>query len=333
MHAQDVLADLLETIVSTVEPVFKLAKLEGDAAFAYAPAEAINPSMVLDTVESAYFGFRRRLRDITHSTTCECNACVRIPSLDLKFFIHEGEYVVRRIARSEELTGPDVILVHRLAKGSSGQAIGQPAYAVYTAETMEQMSVDPTILGFISHTESFDDIGEVPVFIQDLAARWQFEQERHRDYITSAEAVLEMEFETTAPPALVWDYLTDPAKRVAWQHGTTGVDRVTEGKHGTGTINHCMHGPDVLIEHIADYRPFSYITARYDQADLFTQMGVTTELKETDGGTRVAMRLERIDDDLWEMIGPASTKNYQASMDTLKGMLDEAAKTVRATSS
>ncbi|HIE22359.1 MAG TPA: DUF2652 domain-containing protein [Acidimicrobiia bacterium] len=273
-------------VVGAVEPVFRLSKLEGDAAFAYAPSETINPSMVLDTVESAYFSFRRRLRDITHSTTCECNACVRILSLDLKFFIHVRDYVVRRIARSEELTGPDVILVHRLAKGSSGQAIGQTAYAVYTAQTMEQMSVNPSVLGFTPHTESFDDLGEVPVSIQDL---------------------------------------TDPAKRVAWQRGTTGVERVTEGSHGTGTVNHCMHGPDVLIEHIADYRPFSYITARYDQAGLFTQMGVTTELEETDGGTRVAMRLERIDDGIWEMIGPASTENYQASIDTLKRMLDQAA--------
>ena len=36
MHAQDVVADLLETIVGAIEPIFTLSKLEGDAAFAYA---------------------------------------------------------------------------------------------------------------------------------------------------------------------------------------------------------------------------------------------------------------------------------------------------------
>lgn len=109
------IADLLETIVKPIEPSFQLAKLEGDATFAYAATESVNPSMMMDTVESAYFAFQKRLRDIAHSTTCECNACIRIPSLDQKFFLHDGEYVIRQIARSEELTGPDVILVHRLA--------------------------------------------------------------------------------------------------------------------------------------------------------------------------------------------------------------------------
>jgi uncharacterized protein YndB with AHSA1/START domain len=324
MHAQDVLADLLETIVGTVEPVFRLAKLEGDAAFAYAPTETISPSMVMDTVESAYFSFRRRLRDVTHSTTCECNACMRIPTLDLKFFVHDGEYVTRRIARSEELTGPDVILLHRLAKGSSGKVIGQPAYAVYTAQTMDRMAVNPSVLGFVPHTESFDDIGEVPVFIQDLAARWMFEQERNRDYITSSQAALEVAFETPASPALVWDHLTDPKKRVVWQHGTTGLVKITEDLHGAGTINHCMHGPDVLIEHISDYRPFAYITARYDQQGLPEKLGVTFELKQIEAGTRVEVRMERMDDELLSQVGDSMRENYETSLANLKSMLDEA---------
>src|SRR3990172_9472652 len=86
MHAQDVVADLLEVIVAGIEPPFRLSKLEGDAAFAYAGRSSLGPSMLLDTVESAYFAFQMRLRDVVHSTTCECNACMRIPALDLKFF-------------------------------------------------------------------------------------------------------------------------------------------------------------------------------------------------------------------------------------------------------
>jgi hypothetical protein len=50
--------------------------------------------MLFETVEATYFAFRRRLRDVVHATTCDCNACVLIPSLDLKFFVHSGSYVV-----------------------------------------------------------------------------------------------------------------------------------------------------------------------------------------------------------------------------------------------
>lgn len=142
-----------------------VAKLEGDAAFAYADRDGLGPSMLLDTVESAHFAFQMRLRDIVHSTTCQCNACIRIPALDLEFFVHDGEYVVKRIARSEELTGSDVIVVHRLAKDSSGAVIGKPAYAVYTKMALEALGLDPAILGFTAHTETFPDIDDVEVYI------------------------------------------------------------------------------------------------------------------------------------------------------------------------
>ena len=34
-HAQDILADLIDTIVGALRPPFQLSKLEGDAAFVY----------------------------------------------------------------------------------------------------------------------------------------------------------------------------------------------------------------------------------------------------------------------------------------------------------
>ena len=326
MHAQDVLADLLETLVDSVEPTFKLSKLEGDAAFAYATSISLNPSMIMDTVETAYFGFRRRLRDVIHSTTCECDACVLIPSLDLKFFIHNGEYVVRMIAGSEELTGPDVILVHRLAKGTSGQVIGKSAFAVYTETVMNKMSVDPGILGFVPHTETFDGIGDVPVFIQDLAARWMSEQERNREYITSDDAIYEVSFDTPAPPAVVWEHITDPEKRIIWQSTTTDITTVTKGRRGKGAINHCAHGDDVIVEHIADWRPFSYITTRSDFEGMADQWAWTQELEKLqDAGTRMTLRLSDPGPEIWDVIGDDVIAGIAAEGEHLRQMLLEAA--------
>jgi hypothetical protein len=322
MHAQDVIADLLEIIVASVEPPFRLSKLEGDAAFAYTYRDDLGPSMLLDTVESAYFAFQMRLRDIVHSTTCECNACMRIPALDLKFFVHDGEYVVRRIARSEELTGPDVILVHRLAKGTSGAVIGKSAYAVYTKMALEALGLDPAILGFTAHNETFSDIGDVEVYIQDLAARWAFEQERNRDCITSAEAVYEVVFETPAAPSVVWDAFTDPAKRLQWQHGVTGIETMTVGRQGLGTVNHCMHGPDVVIEHVADWRPFSYLTLRYDRPGL-ENWAWTYQLDSIDGGTRVSVRISDPGGGMWSQIGVEVSQVIDESVAKLESLLAE----------
>ena len=44
-HAQDVLADLMTTVVGALRPAFRLAKLEGDAAFTYRPADHLIVTM------------------------------------------------------------------------------------------------------------------------------------------------------------------------------------------------------------------------------------------------------------------------------------------------
>ncbi len=72
--------------------------------------------MLLDTIERCYFGFRRRRRDVRQATSCECNACSRIPDLDLKFVVHHGEAILQKVAGRQELLGSDVIVVHRLLK-------------------------------------------------------------------------------------------------------------------------------------------------------------------------------------------------------------------------
>ena len=38
-------------------------------------------SLLQDTIESAYFRFRRRLRDVKQASTCECKACVAMGDL------------------------------------------------------------------------------------------------------------------------------------------------------------------------------------------------------------------------------------------------------------
>jgi len=61
-HAQDILADLMSTVVGGLRPTFRLAKLEGDAAFAYAINERVDAAQLQDAIERCYFLFRRRLR-------------------------------------------------------------------------------------------------------------------------------------------------------------------------------------------------------------------------------------------------------------------------------
>jgi Protein of unknown function (DUF2652) len=89
----------------------------------------VDGSLLLDAIERCYFGFRRRRRDVRQATSCQCNACRRIPDLNLKFVVHHGTILRQRVARHQELLGPDVILVHRLLKNDVIASTGIEAYA------------------------------------------------------------------------------------------------------------------------------------------------------------------------------------------------------------
>ena len=54
---------------------------------------------------------------------CRCNACRNINALDLKFFVHYGEFGIQRLDAHEELIGTDVNLIHRLLKNTVNQMV------------------------------------------------------------------------------------------------------------------------------------------------------------------------------------------------------------------
>ncbi|HEU0237344.1 MAG TPA: DUF2652 domain-containing protein [Candidatus Limnocylindrales bacterium] len=292
-HAQDILADLVDTVVGGLRPTFRLAKLEGDAAFAYSLTESLDGSAVQDTVETTYFAFRRRLRDIGQASQCECDACIRIPDLDLKFVVHHGLVVRQRVAGREELVGRDVILVHRLLKNGVEATTGVRAYSIYTGACVAAMGIDPRAHELAAHEEQ-TDLGTVECWLRDLDAAWLAEQERTRLEVAAADAYDIVATDVPAPPALAWEFVTSPARRPQWGPGINAIVELTgTRRRGAGTTNHCMHGKDAIFEEVLDWRPFEYWTTR-------TTMPVpgAPKLTMTDafiplpgGGTRIETRI------------------------------------------
>jgi hypothetical protein len=180
--------------------------------------------------------------------------------------------------------------------------------------------MDPTILGFVPHIETLDGVGDVEVFIQDLAVRWAYERERNREFVTSAESIYEVSALATAPPAVVWDHLTDPTKRPAWQRNVSEVVTQTHGRLGVGTVNHCMHGPDLILEHVADWRPFDYITLLYTLGDI-VDWRWTIQLDPAEEGTMITMRLTNPGDEVWAAIGEAFIESVNDQATTLASIV------------
>ena len=292
-HAQDILADLIGTVVTTLRPTFRLAKLEGDAAFMAAPEAEIDGSLLLDTIERCYFGFRRRRRDVKQATTCACDACTRIPSLNLKFVAHVGPVVRQQMAGLEELIGRDVIVVHRLLKNTVVDVTEASAYALITDACTTALGLVPAALEMTPHTETYDVVGEIQAWVHDLERRWLEEDERARVRVGPEDAVLQADLPTIAPPPLAWEAITTPGARMGWSLGVTGITTDSDsGRREVGATNHCMHGQDEILEQILDWRPFDYVTMR---STMETSGGPisfnnTLELEPTANGTIVHMR-------------------------------------------
>jgi len=292
-HAQDVLADLLEVVVGGLAPVLRLAKLEGDAVFTYAPEPEVDGSMLLDILENCYFAFRRRIQSIRRATTCPCNACVLIPNLNLKFCVHDGTFVRQRIAGSEELAGRDVILVHRLLKNSVTETLGLHGYGLLTRASVEAMKLDPSALGMREHRENYEHLGEVLGYIHNLERRWTQVQAVHRVFLTREDADMTVDFFFPAAPPLVWEFLTAPDRYQQWAPDIRRREENTAGRRGIGTMTHCVHGQGAHMEEILDWRPFDYFTYLIKDPEMGV-IKVTAEFAPSDGGTqlRYSSRME-----------------------------------------
>ncbi len=329
-HAQDIIADIMDTLLRALRPTFRLAKFEGDAAFVYAVANKVDGSLLQDAIEAAYFGFRKRLRSIKQANSCECQACSHMQSLDVKFVVHYGEFIKQKMAGQEELAGRDVILVHRLLKNDVHKKLGGHAYALYSDACVRAMAIDPAGQGLAEHVETLDGIGETKCWIRDLEQAWSREKETARTLVSRADAFRLIERDFAAPPPLVWEIVTSPAHHTRWQRADSFVEATVKGRRGAGTQNHCMHGKDAIIEDIIDWRPFDYVTL----AALLPIPGAAKILMthafeaRADGGTHWELRFAKPkpkDLAFFEQVWPTVQSNFEAGLEIVRAMLEEQA--------
>ena len=131
------------------------------------------------------------------------------------------------------------------------------------------------------------------MWIHDLDRRWQEEEARTRVIVNEQEAIFRADMRTTAPPQVLWEFVTTPGRRVAWTPGMTGVEVIASGnRRGVGATNHCMHGKNASIEELLDWRPYDYYTLRNTVPMPIGSVSflLTNELEPTLDGTILHMR-------------------------------------------
>jgi len=170
-HAHIALSILLEAIVEKLSACLTISKLEGDAVFCYCEANNIpEGKSLLDLIDNTYLAFRDKAQDLWAHATCDCKACKAIPTLDLKFMVHHGDFIIQQVAGIKDLLGTDVNLIHRLAKNHVAESTGWQGYALFTAQSLERMQTDKQT--FVQQTETYEHLGDVATYVMDMHVRY-----------------------------------------------------------------------------------------------------------------------------------------------------------------
>ncbi|HYM84599.1 MAG TPA: DUF2652 domain-containing protein [Candidatus Dormibacteraeota bacterium] len=164
-----VLGELLQTVIDGLPPHFELVKVEGDAVFGAAAAEALDGlgPRVVAHLREVYRAFASR-RDVLALTASDdkCTACFAVASVDLKMVIHRGLAVRQPIGGSADLVGPAVNVAHRLLKNTVRERIGHRPYLLLSQAAASALG--DAELG-IAHREEYPDVGAIDVRIVGFA--------------------------------------------------------------------------------------------------------------------------------------------------------------------
>ena len=330
-HAHGIIRELTSLVRRELAPPLRFVKLEGDAVFCHADGATFRDGeRFVELVEACYFAFANRLDDIARSTTCRCRACAAVGSLDLKFLAHYGTYIVDEDEGREDLTGPDVILVHRLLKNTVGDGGPASAYALFTDALTTRL---PTEFTLPAHTEFYEGLGEATGFVHDLRPVLAAMREGRSERLTTGDADFEMVAEFPAVPAVVWQYFVDPVERQRWvcrefSEEPDVVTRNTDGRVGVGATSHCNHAPGTWFRQFLAWSPFEHFSCRTVAPGPGPPEGrsalESAELLATPEGTRVTVRTRLVDRgavEALEVLVPAWEAGWRESHDTLRGLI------------
>jgi hypothetical protein len=296
-HAHEILTDLLEVIVGKIKSLLTIAKLEGDAVFAYAlESKVTRGETLLELIESTYAVFHDRITSSRRHTTCQCRACQNMPSLDLKFFIHHGDYIVQDVMGIHELVGSDVNLIHRLLKNHVTENTGWKAYALLTERALEHIGLRPTNMH--KQTEAYEHLGETKTYSYDLKKRYRETVQSRRVVVAPEEAIVTLSKDIPAPVTVLWDWLNDPRKRAQYT-AQKGLEfrpiHLPNGRRGVGAQTHCMHGQNAAMKEVVlDWKPFDYYTVDQAGGPMFGDMICTFRLEPLQKGnvTRLTLHMK-----------------------------------------
>lgn len=117
-HASKIIADLLEKVIDSIQPVMNLNKLMGKSALFYCEENKNQSNEIINIMYKANKAFNEKKSELIFVQACGCEPCIQSKNLKLKIVVHKGIFEINKMRNFEEISGEDVILTHRMLKNN-----------------------------------------------------------------------------------------------------------------------------------------------------------------------------------------------------------------------
>lgn len=220
-HSTHIVNELLQVVADTVLKRFILAEIEGDALLTYAKGRVAREE-IEQICRDAFLNFHYFLKVIERDSVCRCGACLGTSQLSIKFIVHYGYFDEIKIAQLTKLSGPDMIIAHRLLKNN----VPGNEYILATNEYLESDEQASSPLQWTSGQDDYSVIGKVDYQYASLEhLHTQVNSpESNEDLAKLFGLAQSFELNIDAPLPLVHQVLTDNTQKANFVQGLNKVE-------------------------------------------------------------------------------------------------------------
>jgi hypothetical protein len=163
VHAEQIIGELLSTIITTARSPFVFYEIAGDAVTFYVESDE-SPAMareVWEQVDTVFEAFRKREKELfEQNVDMPCDLCTGCSRLKLKAVLHHCEAVFTKLHGLQKIAGPDVILAHKLLKNR----VQAREYIIVTTE-FYFVGAMMTPMGALLQGEACEGFGDIGILV------------------------------------------------------------------------------------------------------------------------------------------------------------------------
>ena len=168
-HAHHIIQALFDAQLKAIKSPLRVSNFQGDAILCYAVDASIQePDFIFQQVNQIYRAFSNSMAAMQVDPPCGCTACSNIKTLDLKIFLHYGDFILKSVGDRQEILGSDVILAHRMMKNDVVEKTGIQSYLLITKPAFNRLEIDPGEIDLQPYSQSYEHIGKVEMLVGQL---------------------------------------------------------------------------------------------------------------------------------------------------------------------